>query len=92
MALKNKILLNCESATALVEKKRDKKLEWSERIGLWIHLAYCGFCALFFEQSRILDQSTKAYAEKITTEQKSYKLDPLHKAQLTEAFEKELRK
>ena len=28
MALKEKILMNCESASALVEKKRDKKLDF----------------------------------------------------------------
>jgi predicted AAA+ superfamily ATPase len=91
MALRKKILLNCETATALVEKKRDQKLELSERFGLWIHLAYCSFCALFFQQSKIIDDSAKAYGEKITNEQKAYKLDPLRKAALTEAFDKEIK-
>jgi|GEM_PF-435856 len=91
MGLTKKIFMNCERATAVVEKKRDQKLEFSERIGLWIHLAYCGFCALFFEQSRILDDCTKAYGEKITNEQKAYKLDPQRKAQITEAFDKEIK-
>ncbi len=83
--------MNCEHATSLVEKKRDKKLVLSERIGLWIHLAYCSFCALFFEQSRILDEVTKAYAKKVTNEQKAYKLDPLQKSELIKAFDKELK-
>ena len=90
MALKEKILLNCETATALVEKKRDQKLDVSERFGLWIHLAYCSFCALFFQQSKIIDDSTKAYGEKITNEQKAYKLDPQRKAQITEAFDRKM--
>ena len=91
MALKEKILMNCEQATSLVEKKRDKKLVLSERLGLWIHLAYCGFCALFFEQSKILDDCTKAYAEKVTNEQKAYPMDPHHKVELSKSFEKELK-
>ena len=91
MALKDNILMNCEHATSLVEKKRDKKLVISERLGLWVHLAYCGFCALFFEQSKILDDSTKAYAEKVTNEQKTYPMDPHHKAELSKAFETELK-
>ena len=90
MVLKEKILLNCETATALVEKKRDQKLDVSERFGLWIHLAYCSFCALFFQQSKIIDDSTKAYGEKITNEQKAYKLDPQRKAQITEAFDRKM--
>jgi hypothetical protein len=84
--------MNCEQAAALVEKKRDKKLAFGERIGLWVHLAYCGFCALFFDQSKIIDQSVKAYGEKVTNEQKAYPLDPRHKANLAEAFNKELAK
>jgi len=91
MALKDNILMNCEHATSLVEKKRDKKLVISERLGLWVHLAYCGFCALFFEQSRILDESTKKYSEKVTNEQKAYKLNPGQKEKLTKAFEAELK-
>jgi predicted AAA+ superfamily ATPase len=90
MGVKDNILMNCERATAVVEKKRDEKLEFSERFGLWIHLAYCSFCALFFQQSKIIDDSTKAYGEKITNEQKAYKLNPQRKATLTEAFDKEL--
>ena len=83
--------MNCESATALVEKKRDKKLELSERLGLWIHLGYCSICALFFEQSKILDDCTKVYGDKVTNEQKAYKLDPERKATLIKAFDTELK-
>jgi hypothetical protein len=91
MGLKKKILMNCESASALVEKKRDKKLDFSEKIGLWIHLGYCSICALFFEQSKILDESAKAYATKVTNEQKAYKLNPERKAELNKAFDTELK-
>lgn len=83
--------MTCETATGLVEKKRDKKLDVSERLGLWVHLAYCSFCALFFEQSKILDDSTKVYSEKVTNEQKAYKLNPERKAELNKAFDTELK-
>ena len=92
MALKEKILLNCEGATALVEKQYDKKLTFSERIGLWIHMAYCGFCKLFYKQSKILDDSAKAYADRVSSEQKTYKLSPDRKAELTKAFNAEMQK
>ena len=91
MGLKDKILMNCEQATALVEKKQDKKLVLGERIGLWIHLAYCGFCAMFFEQSKILDDSAKVFSEKVTNGQKAYPMDPLRKSEITEAFKSELK-
>ena len=92
MALKEKILLNCEGATALVEKQCEKKLSFTERIGLWIHMAYCGFCKLFYKQSKILDDSAKAYADRVSSEQKTYKLNPEFKVKLNEAFDTELKK
>lgn len=92
MAVKEKILMNCRSATSLVEKKRDGKLALREKIGLWIHLSYCSFCALFFQQSKILDDSAKSYATKVTNEQKAYKLDNSFKDKLSKDFEQELKK
>jgi hypothetical protein len=91
MGLRKKILMNCESATALVEKRRDKKLDLPEKLGLWIHLGYCSFCTLFFEQSKMLDECAKVYSEKVTNEQKAYKLDAGRKAELNEAFNAELK-
>ena len=84
--------MSCEHATALVEKKRDDKLLISERLGLWVHLAYCSICALFFEQSKIVDDSAKAYADKVYNEQKTYPLNPEQKAKLTAAFDAEMKK
>jgi hypothetical protein len=90
MALKDKLLMSCSQATALVEKKRDKKLSFAERLGLWIHMGYCNMCALFFNQSQMIDDLTKAYAAKVTNEQKSYKMNPVKKADLTSAIETEM--
>ncbi len=84
--------MSCHTATALIEKKRDKKLDLPERIGLWVHLAYCKICGLFFAQGKILDDSIKAYAEKVAQGEKTYKLNPERKGKLTEAFDKELGK
>ena len=90
MALKDNIKMSCKQATSLVEKKRDKKLVLSELFGLWVHLGYCSICALFFEQSKILDDSAKSYASKVTNEQKSYTLDPKRKAEIAQVFDTEL--
>jgi len=83
--------MNCESAAALVEKERDRKLGLAERIGLWIHMGYCRLCRLFYKQSNILDDSAKAYADKVSKEEKSYKLKPESKAKINHAFDVELK-
>jgi hypothetical protein len=84
--------MNCEEATALVEKKRDAKLSRTERIGLWIHLLYCKLCGLFFEQSQMVDKTAKTYADKVDSGQKVYPLRPQRKTQLAAEMEAELRK
>ena len=91
MGIKNKILISCKAASELVVKKSDMKLSIAERFGLWMHLAYCTVCALFAEQSKVIDESTKAYAQKIQTEQKSYKLNDLKKAEISKVIQQELK-
>ena len=92
MGLKNNILMNCQQASAVVEKKRDGKLSASERIGLWIHLGYCSICRLFFQQSEIIDKSYKYYADDIDLEQKIYPLSPERKEALEKALREEMKK
>jgi hypothetical protein len=91
MGLKDKIMMSCRSATALVEQKRDRKLDLSEQFGLWLHLSYCGFCALFAEQSKVIDQGARMYAQKVHNEQKAYKLNPLTKEKINKVIHEELR-
>lgn len=84
--------MSCREASALVEKQRDRKLGYSERLGLWLHLGYCSVCAMFFEQSKLLDRSARSYAEKVNTEQKAFPLKPEQKAGLQASFDAELEK
>jgi hypothetical protein len=91
MKLKDILLMDCETATGLSDKLNDKKLSFGEKLGLRIHLLICDLCGLFFKQSKIIDDSAKVYAEKITLEKKSYPLDPQRKAQLSEAFKAEMK-
>ncbi len=91
MSIKNTLFMNCETATGLVAKLNDKKLSFWEWLGLRLHLLICDICGLFIKQSKIIDDSAKVYAEKISLEKKSYPIDPQRKAQLTEAFEAELK-
>ena len=91
MGIKNKILISCKTASELVVKKSDMKLSIADKLGLWIHLAYCTVCALFVEQSKVIDESTKAYAQKIQTGQKSYKLNDLKKEEINKGIHEELK-
>jgi hypothetical protein len=92
MKYKDKIMMNCEGAAGLVEKSRDKKLDLLERMGLWVHMAYCKFCTIFYKQSAILDQSARAYASRIDDGKKSYPLNPRRKDEIKRSLETELQK
>ena len=92
MGLKSKILMNCANATAMVEKKRDGKATFTERLGVWIHLRFCSLCRLFFEQCAVLDKSFRAFAGHIDIEKQAYPLDPAKKQSLSKAFDEELKK
>lgn len=92
MGLKKNILMTCQHATSVVEKKRDGKLSLNERIGLWIHLGYCSICKLFFQQADIIDKSFSAYADNIDMEEKIYPLDPMRKDAMDKVLKEELKK
>lgn len=46
-----KLLLSCQAATALMEKKHREEISRSERIRLAIHLALCSACRQYERQS-----------------------------------------
>ena len=92
MGLINTLLMKCEDATAVVEKKRDGKLSFAEKIGLWIHLAYCGLCKKFFHQTQVLDKSYQHYADEINGGYKTYPMDPARKEAMSHSFHQELNK
>ncbi len=90
MGFKDYIVTNCEQATALVEKKRDKKLNIWERLSLWIHVGYCSVCTLFFKQSEVLDQAAKHYSDRVDNEHTKYSMNPERKARINAEFEAEV--
>ena len=91
MGIKNKILISCKTATELVVQKSDRRLSTTERFGLWLHFAYCGFCALFADQTKLVDEGAKLYSQKIQSEQKAYKLNPLKKAEINKSIQDQLK-
>lgn len=92
MGLKNTLFMNCEEATAVVEKQRDGKLSLGERIGVWLHLLYCRLCKAFFDQSAILDKSYNNLAKRIDEGELGYRLDPSHKEKMKAALQEEMQK
>lgn len=88
----NTLFMNCAEATAIVEKKRDGKLSFAEKVGLWLHVFYCKLCKTFFIQSEILDRSYHHLAQRITDGRQAYTLDPATKEKMSAALHEELQK
>ena len=51
--------MTCKEATYLNELKKEGKLLFSQRIGLWVHLLYCNLCRRFVKQAAVLDEQAK---------------------------------
>ena len=92
MGLKDTLFMNCAEATAVVEKKRDGKLSFAGRVGLWLHLWYCKLCKTFFVQSAILDKSYHNLAQRVTDGRQTYTLDPDTKEKMKTALYEEMQK
>lgn len=53
------IMITCKDATLAIIKKEEKKLTFSERVKLAVHLFICEFCKLFEKQNRFLSNNIK---------------------------------
>lgn len=51
--------MTCKEATYLNELKKEGKLSFGQRTGLWVHLLYCNLCRRFVKQAAVLDQQAK---------------------------------
>ncbi|MBS1617978.1 MAG: hypothetical protein JST76_05645 [Bacteroidetes bacterium] len=92
MGLKDTLFMNCAEATAVVEKKRDGKLSFTEKVGLWLHTFYCRLCKAFFVQSAILDKSYHNLAQRVTDGRQTYPLDPSLKEKMKASLQEEMQK
>jgi hypothetical protein len=89
MSLLNNLWIGCKQATFLQEKMREGKLSASEKIGLQIHLGYCGFCRTFMKQM----QALVLWTRKMRLEQGEHGIFPADKkAGLQEAINEQLKK
>jgi len=55
----NKMMITCESATIFVSQKEEHRLNLSNRIKLFFHLAMCKFCRLFENQNQFIIHQLK---------------------------------
>ena len=52
--IKTILSLNCEQASRLLSEDQDVELYWWERLGLRVHLLYCGYCKRYQKQLGLL--------------------------------------
>jgi hypothetical protein len=48
------LMKTCKETSLLVTQSLDRKLTWTERLGMRIHLAVCNNCARFTKQMRLI--------------------------------------
>jgi hypothetical protein len=46
-----KVMISCKEATKFISQQEEKKLSRNQRLQLWMHLAICTFCKLFYKQN-----------------------------------------
>ncbi len=54
-------MLKCKEITHLLSESQDRKLSWSERAGLEMHLAMCAGCKNYKGQMDFLRQACRRY-------------------------------
>ena len=57
-------MLNCHDATFLISQGRERKLTFSERMKLRLHVGMCSGCTNFERQLPWLGDAVRAYADK----------------------------
>ena len=88
MILFDKIMISCKQATYLHEKRKEGKLDGMEKFGLWVHLVYCRFCALFIKQMAQIEVAANRFYQ--NTER--FNLSDKRKAEIKKAFDEQLNK
>jgi hypothetical protein len=56
--------ISCQQATLLVEQKADAVLPQVEERRLALHLRYCPYCASYAQQSTLMNDLTRAAAQR----------------------------
>jgi predicted anti-sigma-YlaC factor YlaD len=59
MKIIQKLMLSCQHATFLIEKKQEFRLNTGERLHLKMHLLMCHACRTYSQQSSLLNRILK---------------------------------
>lgn len=57
-------MLNCHDATFLMSQSRERKLTFSERMKVKLHISMCRGCSNFDRQLPVLTDAVRAYIAK----------------------------
>ncbi|MBS3912982.1 MAG: hypothetical protein KG003_00630 [Bacteroidetes bacterium] len=57
--IKNKLMLSCKEAAALIEKKQHFGLTLREKVDLTLHKMACSACRMYEKQNNALDKKLK---------------------------------
>ncbi|MDP1606149.1 MAG: zf-HC2 domain-containing protein [Rhodocyclaceae bacterium] len=67
-------MLSCKDTTHLLSAAQDRKLAWSERMSLEMHLVMCKGCTNFRKQMTFLRTACRRYTAGIQNEDPSRKV------------------
>ncbi len=56
-------MLSCKEASVLMSQAQERKLSWTEKLRLKLHLAMCGACSRFSRQLQFLQHCMRRYRE-----------------------------
>jgi hypothetical protein len=86
--LMTQLMLSCQKATGLIEKKLNFALGKRERLQLFLHKSMCQACSNYEKQSLLLDKSLKQQARFIgEVRSKELRLSDNFKKKLLEKLE-----
>ncbi|WP_245911100.1 zf-HC2 domain-containing protein [Neisseria iguanae] len=57
------LMIQCKEACALYSESQDRKLDWKERMALYIHLTYCPHCRKYSRQLRKIREMMQQWQE-----------------------------
>ena len=85
MSFNEMFKMDCRRATYLSELRKEGKLTFSQRFGVWFHLLYCKVCALFFKQSELIEKHVHNYRE-----EQIHRLDTSRREKIQQLLDKEI--
>lgn len=82
MGVMNRLMYNCSEATFMISKSRHKKLTFSEKQKLKMHLAMCKHCRSFSKEIALLEKNIAMVSNTSILEKAFYKLPETKKSEI----------